>query len=74
MGNKFKSHFDAVEQELKSSTIGMLFIFEELAMDWRKNTLLIQSVGTTELYHNTKMRQHSFHILKAFFRPTLIRV
>ena len=23
MGNKFKSHFDAVEQELKSSTIGL---------------------------------------------------
>ena len=22
MGNKFQSHFDAVEQELKSSTIG----------------------------------------------------
>ena len=25
------------------------------------------SVGTTELYHSAKKRQHSFHILKAFF-------
>ena len=41
MGNKFKSHFDAVEQELKSSTIGMLFIFEDLAMDFGNGILLI---------------------------------
>jgi len=28
MGNKFKSHFDAVEQELKSSTIGLVTLDE----------------------------------------------
>ena len=33
-----------------------------------------KSVGTTELHYSTKKRKHSFGILKAFFRPTLVRV
>ena len=28
------------------------------------------SVGTTELCHSTKKRQHSFHMLKAFLYDT----
>ena len=33
-----------------------------------------KSVGTTEFHYCTKKREHSFSILKAFFRTTLVRV
>ena len=33
-----------------------------------------KSVGTTELQYSTKKGKHSFSVLKAFFRPTLVRV
>ena len=30
-----------------------------------------KSVGTRELHYSTKKREHSFSILKAFFRPQI---
>ena len=49
----------------------VLFFFLADEGSFRNNCQL--SVGTAELYHSTKKRQHSFHMQK-FFCPTLIRV
>ena len=45
-----------------------------LGLQLEMKLYLEKSVGTTELHYSTKKREHCFSILKAFFRPTLVRV
>ena len=42
-------------------------LFKDLRYSYTLSATVYETVGITELYHSTKMRQHSFNILKSFF-------